>query len=87
MKVNALHVFVCTGGVDFTPVSVELLFEQPEVMCINISVLDDIFFEGAECLTVILEETDGNVILNISSARVVIEDRVSCIIERHIKSE
>lgn len=67
---------IYTAGLDFMEVSVEVLFEQPGEMCINVSALEDIFLEDPECMTIILETADGNVMLNTSSATVVIEDRV-----------
>ena len=67
-------------------VSAEFLFEQPGKMCINISAFEDVFFEEAECTTVILETANGNVMLNTSSAPVVIEDRVSFNLQVYIHS-
>ena len=54
-----------------------LEFEQPGIMCINISILEDRLLEGEETFRIALEITDENVILNTTSATILIEDRVS----------
>ena len=54
------------------------LMEWPQEICINITAFEDIFLENPECMTVVLETADGNVMPNTSSATVVFQDRVSC---------
>ena len=56
-----------------------LEYQQPGIMCISISILEDLLFENEEVFNVILEITDENVILNNSLAMILIEDRVSYI--------
>ena len=56
-----------------------LEFEQPGIMCINISITEDLLLEDEEIFTITLKITDENVILNTSLATILIEDRVSCI--------
>ena len=56
-----------------------LEFEQPGIMCINISIIEDSLPEDEEVFSITLEIIDENVILNTSLAMILIEDRVSYI--------
>ena len=55
-----------------------LEFDQPGIMCINISILEDRVLEGEEVFSISLDLTDENVILNTTLSTILIEDRVSC---------
>ena len=65
------------AGIDFIGFFSVLEFEQPGIMCINISIMEDRLLEGEEAFSITLEITDENVILNTALATILIEDRVS----------
>ena len=56
-----------------------LEFEQPGIVCTNISIMEDLLLEDEEAFNITLETTDENVILNISLAIILIEDNVSSV--------
>lgn len=68
---------------DFDDTSVQLIFTSTNllmediVQCVNISILVDDAVEGVEHFTISLSTPDPNVILNIGSATVAIQDVVS----------
>ena len=62
---------------DFMEVFSMLEFEQPGIVCTNISIMEDLLLEDEEAFNITLETTDENVILNTSLAIILIEDNVS----------